>query len=496
MTNPVQIKYSYRGNPTLERFANSDAFIRGLMGPYGSGKSSASVIEIINRAQAQKKSPNGKRKSRWAVIRNTFPELRNTTIKTVFEWMPPQYFGKYVENRHTYTVEALQDCECELIFLALDKPDDMKQLLSLELTGAWVNEAREVPWAVIEALQGRVNRYPSMKDGGPSWTGIWMDTNPPDNDSKWYKFFEDQNWLKDFLRLQREGHLPLTMKPEDYVQIFKQPGGLSANAENISNLQGGKLYYARIAAGKSKEWVKVYVDGEYGFVVDGKAVYDNYNDAVHCKAVEPIEGLPVYRGWDFGLTPACVFSQELPDGRWLIFDEMISESMGIDRFSDAVLEHCGRAFRGDVRFIDDGDPAGQQRVQTDERTCFEILQAKGVMIEPSEVSITKRLESVRLPMGRMHPDGAIFVLHPRCKTLRKGFMGGYCYRRMQVSGERYTEAPDKNAFSHPHDALQYTACRLFGGMLVSPRFQEEAPPFSGEDVSIMGGDGRSHYTGY
>jgi hypothetical protein len=62
-------------------------------------------------------------------------------------------------------------------------------------------------------------------------------------------------------------------------------------------------------------------------------------------------------------------------------------------------------------------------------------------------------------------DGAPSVqLSPNCKTLRKGFNGAYKYRRLQIAGEeRFTEKPDKNEFSHPHDALQYVALRLRGG---------------------------------
>ena len=43
----------------------------------------------------------------------------------------------------------------------------------------------------------------------------------------------------------------------------------------------------------------------------------------------------------------------------------------------------------------------------------------------------------------------------RCSSLIKGFEGGYQYKRMEVSGERYADKPDKNMFSHIHDALQY-----------------------------------------
>ena len=42
-----------------------------------------------------------------------------------------------------------------------------------------------------------------------------------------------------------------------------------------------------------------------------------------------------------------------------------------------------------------------------------------------------------------------------CVNLKKGFNGGYHYRRLQTSGDRYDEKPMKNKYSHIHDALQY-----------------------------------------
>jgi hypothetical protein len=44
--------YSYDSVPTIKRFSLSRAFIRGLMGPFGSGKSSGCVIELVKLAQA------------------------------------------------------------------------------------------------------------------------------------------------------------------------------------------------------------------------------------------------------------------------------------------------------------------------------------------------------------------------------------------------------------------------------------------------------------
>lgn len=449
---------------------NDRVFITG-----NSGKSSGCVVEIIRRAMAQRIGTDGLRHSRWVVIRSTMPQLEDTTIKTFMQWVPPQNFGRYWESDHTYLIKGIPGCEIEIMFRALDRPDHIRNLLSLEVTGAWVNEAREVPWGIIEALQGRVGRYPAKSMGGITWSGIFMDTNPPDVDSRWYKFFEEDK------------------HPPEFAQIFKQPSGLSSQAENLTNLPSTE-YYKRLAVGKSPEWIKVYVDGEYGFVIDGKPVYREYNDQAHCKVLQPIKGVVIYRSWDWGLTPACVFSQVLPDGRWLIFDEIISEdTMGADRFSDEVITFSGINYPG-AEFKDIGDPAGESRAQTDERTCFQILQAKGIDIEGGEQNVTIRLESVRKPLRTMIGGEPQFVLHPRCKVLRKGFLGGYKFRRMQVSIERYTSKPEKDKYSHPHDALQYAATRIFGSSLtnMAAHLQED---FSSTSYH-QSDQGRSVWTGY
>ena len=50
---------------------------------------------------------------------------------------------------------------------------------------------------------------------------------------------------------------------------------------------------------------------------------------------------------------------------------------------------------------------------------------------------------------------------PKAKMVRKGLMGGFCYRRMKIAGsERHTDLPDKNEYSHPVESLEYA---LMGG---------------------------------
>src|SRR5262245_31715760 len=83
--------------PVGQAFMDCDDFVRGIRGPFGSGKSVLCVHEILKRAQEQQPykayAPDGKlmsavRYSRWAIVRNTFPELKLTTVKTWLRWVP------------------------------------------------------------------------------------------------------------------------------------------------------------------------------------------------------------------------------------------------------------------------------------------------------------------------------------------------------------------------------------------------------------------------
>jgi len=453
----MQINYSYESVPTIERFSNDDSFVRGIMGPFGSGKSAGCTVEIIRRAMAQEPDATGVRRTRWAIIRNTYKQLENTTIKTFEQWLPFNLCGRYYKAEHRFVCTCFPNVEFEVLFLALDRPEQIANLLSLELTGAWVNEARDVPKSIIDGLCGRVGRYPAKKDGGASWWGVFMDTNPPDDDSWWYKYFEE--------------NCPSNAK------VFKQPSGLSPEAENIKNLPDN--YYTNLAVGKDPDYIKVYIKGEYGYVKDGKPVYTDYSDFLHCNddvvLPDPESGIKFFRGWDFGLTPACCFSFLAPNGQWVVFDEMTAESSGIDKFSDAVLQHCILEYPN-IEWVDIGDPAGNQRVQTDERTCFDVLWGKNINIMGGDQDPNIRIESVRYALTRISDGVPCFKLTTKCSKLRKGFQGRYQYRRMQTAAERYVDKPDKNDYSHVHDALQYVATYLFADRLrgIKP-YKEQLP---------------------
>lgn len=460
-------KVNYRPpGPVSRAFMRSDAFFRGIMGPFGSGKSTVCIMEILRRAQQQKIGNDGKRRSRWAVIRNTYPELKTTTIKSWHQWVPSS-MGRWVDSGPP--MHHIQDGEIDLevIFVSLDRPDDIAKLLGMELTGAWVDECREVPKAVIDGLTGRVGRYPSTLMGGSEWSGIIASTNPPDNDHWWYRLAEED-------------------KPEGW-EFFRQPGGLSPGAENRENLP--RDYYERQCAGKDPDWIKVYVDGEYGFVRDGKPVYPEYKDGVHCREFELIPKLPIHIGIDFGLTPAAVFAQKTAMGQWRWHSELVTEDMGAVRFAEQVRIAMRERYPNFTFGSITGDPAGDIRAQTDETTPFQILRAQGVPAMPAPTNdFIKRRESVAVPLSRMIDGEPGLIVHPQCQMLRKGMAGGYNYKRLQVSGEeRYRDVPDKNMYSHVCEAGQYL---MVGGgeakLLVKRDRPGNRQHFAISDYQILG----------
>ena len=448
----------------LKSFMKDSNFFRGIRGPVGSGKSVACCVEVFRRSLEQKKNKEGVRKSRWAVIRNTNPQLRTTTIKTWLDWFPEDTWGKFHWSvPYTHHVQK-NDLDMEIIFLALDRPEDVKKLLSLELTGVWINEAREIPKSIIDACTMRVGRYPSMREGGASWSGVIADTNAPEEDH-WWAIMAGEVPIPDHIPKEQAKML---IKPDNWG-FFTQPPAMketlddrgevkdynmNKKAENCINILD--TYYPNLIRGKTKSWIDVYVMNRLGAIQEGKPVYPQFVSETHIATEEiPIAmGVPLYIGIDFGLTPAAVFGQKVR-GRWLIQSEIVAIDMGIVRFAELLRQEIATRFSGlDVNII--GDPAGDFRAQTDESTPFQILRGAGLRAIPAPSnSVDLRLESVSSQLTKMSDGKPSFLIDRRCPMLIKGFQGGYSYRRMQVSGERYDDKPEKNMYSHIHDALQY-----------------------------------------
>lgn len=205
--------------------------------------------------------------------------------------------------------------ECDVIFLALDQPEDAKKFLSLELTGIYFNEVRELRREIVEAGDGRIGRYPSMKDGGPSWYGIIADTNMPDED----------HWLYELAEKSKSPGWEFYVQPGGVIKVNGKWQG-NPDAENLPNLVPD--YYSGQLEGKSEEWVAVHLGAEYGRLPTEGAYY-----AAEMMAAERDKricdvladpALLVHTFWDLGTGPNLVFWAGQGSGgmwRWLQFWE-------------------------------------------------------------------------------------------------------------------------------------------------------------------------------
>lgn len=471
---PFEFNYKPDGE-TLIRFHQSDAFFRGIRGHIGSGKSVACAVELFLKAMAQERGKDGIRRTRAAVIRNTTPQLKTTTIKTWLEWFPEDVFGKVKWDPPITHRLRVGDVDMEVIFLALDNEKDIRKLLSLELTFAWVNEAREITKEIMDGVTSRVRRYPSRKSGvEATWAGVIADTNPP-GPHHWWGIMSGEVPPPEYMSDEERG---LLVKPGNW-EFFTQPpamlpvwGGdgmitgynMNPARENARYLN--QQYYLDQLPGKTRDWISVYILNNYAELFSGRPVYSEFSEKAHVTRdlIPYIPGQPVYVGMDFGLTPAAVFGQR-PRRRWLVQRELVAFNMGVERFAERFTAFAAEHYPPEAEFVITGDPAGDTRVQTNEQRVFEMLHVKGVLARAASTNnIDVRIAMVNNALTTMQ-DGApcYLISEAGCPVLTAAKKGGYHYDKH--------EKPEKNEYSHVSDAEQY----MMDGAGEARRITNKAP---------------------
>lgn len=431
--------------PTVASFMHSNSFVRVILGPVGSGKSTGCLMEIMRRAALQERGPDGLRHTRWAIVRQTLQQIKQTVLKEFYTWMAPITQFKVSENTIYLT---FNDVRAEIHLIPLDDENDQRRLLSMQLTGAWVNEFPEIDPTIIPSLCGRLGRYPSAAQGGPTWFGLFMDGNFPNEGGEWHKLLE-------------EG------LPPDW-QLFKQPGGLDEDAENIPHLPGGREYYERLARGQSEDWIRRYVHAKYGNDPSGSAVFrDSFTRDFHgFESLEPAHMRPLIIGQDFGRDPWSIICQLDHRGRFLVLEEVAGTDIGLEQHLKLNLRPVlmqQRYLGLPVAVI--GDPSGVAKSSLYEETSFDLLKREGYMTFPAPTNdIDPRLRAIEAYLLQQQGGKPMMMIDKgRCPTIMRGLGGGYKYLKLK-SGQR-KPMPDKNQFSHPLDALQYAALAAHGGQV-------------------------------
>ena len=201
----------------------------------------------------------------------------------------------------------------------------------------------------------------------------------------------------------------------------------------------------------------------------GRPVYvGDWSKSYHVSA-EPVAyapHLPIVRGWDFGLTPACVITQLWPEMRLIALGEVVAQEDDIEHFAPMVHQRCLELFPQCRTFFDVVDPSGFFRRDTDSRSCVSIMRdlINCNPIPGIQNPVARRNAVVKFLQRNVRGKPA-FLADPGAATLIKGFDGGfhYGYGKQGILKEKW----EKNIFSHVHEGLQYVATRVLDLPLTS-----------------------------
>lgn len=438
----------YTPGPTGSRFLRCDDELKVICGPVGSGKTTVCIANLLKNSIGMPIYKDGLRSSRMLIVRNTKQQLKDTTLPSVLNLLPAE-IRKWKEGDYTLNLR-FNDVESSWMFRSLDTPEDVQRVLSLEVTYIWVEEAREVPVALLSDLAGRAGRYPSQANEFHYKSGILLSTNPPEIDSDFYKLMEGLP--------QEDGNDLSIIK----AAVFKQPSGLSPEAENLSNLRPG--YYDSLSIGKSRNWVNVYVHGMYSESQYGKPVYRESFKLDKHVSVEPVKfdpNLPIIIGQDTARKPASCFMQLGLDNKIRILREATGFDMGATTFVKLKINPIITNFFQTNPCIFVGDPSWVRQNDTDDNSWYKELKNTfkrddGYNVIPAHSNDTTLRINALDRAFRDWPNGEpSVIIDPSCKMLIEGLRSKFRYTRTRGSNGQLRETPDKNDWSHIVEAAQY-----------------------------------------
>lgn len=461
----------YTPPPTVSRFIKDflpgELFYDWIVGPVGSGKTTGIFFKLVYMAGLQKPGPDGVRRTRAVVVRNTSNQLRDTTLNSWFMWFKDGQAGEWKATNKDFILR-FGDVECEVMFRPLDTPQDVARVLSLEVTFVLIDEFVEIPQAIIDALSARCGRYPSMIMGGATNWGMWGSSNPSTEDNWWFDHLHRGAGV-----IQPGEGISLTKRlvaDDRNARYFLQPSGFSPFAENVENLPGKQDYYTNQAKNKTEAWVKQFIEAEWGFSVAGKPVVQSFNPRVHLskKPLRYDPNLHLVAGYDPGIGgSAMIFGQEDLEGRLHVIGEIVTTGLGASRFlSERLRPFLSRCMpelpvNG---FTIAPDPAAGNRAPTDESTVLSVIKKYYPVSIEQNNRLPLRLDAIDYFMTRMsYGMPSVIIDEQACPMLVRALKGGWRYALDNKEQLRETQRgimPEKNSYSHPGDAFGYL-CRYY-----------------------------------
>jgi len=457
----MEFKLNYKASNTFAKIHRDKNKYIFVMGPVGSGKTSGCIWHLWMNAAKQIPQQDGVRRSRYAIVRATYGALEGSMLASWKDWFKDKLkltMSKPYKGVLEMDLPDGTSMHMELWFIAAEDERAIEHFRSREFTGIHCAEASELPAYLLKVLPTRINRFPSKKDTqeiGPVDPFLLFDYNAVSTD----------HWLY---------HVTEVRKP-DGCSFYRQPPAVlkvgnrfvvNPDAENLDNLSA--TYYTDMLNIMEPEAIQINLMNNYGEYTNGRVVYTMYDDTNHSVEdnLTPLQGVELIIGMDQGLTPACVFTQQAPDGTFYVFEEIVTEDCDLQTFvNDLLLPKLYSKYRPWINnYTVVVDPATCQRSMNDSRAGTDVLDAAGVHWIPAKTNnpIARR-QAVIEPLKRKTCG---FIMNgKKCPQLRKGFISGYKYAEIKVGGgsmsKQFKDKPVKNEFSHVHDACQYAALEFY-----------------------------------
>ena len=418
-----------------------------LNGPGGSGKTTASAKKALVETQRMRPGPDGVRRYVLGVWRNKYVNLWKATIPSWWKVFPKDLPGaKWVgasprDAEHVVMIEDRHGlCHMTARFRAFGDAMDPDDVLGNEFTDVYLNEWNTLPEELQIALGDRVGRDPPFEISGRVGR-FFGDCNAPSVTEYVYRdFFEN---------------------PKPGYRLYRQPGGLEANAENIQAV--GRAYYENSAANNAHRpwWVKRMVKNQPGYTRAAEPVWKEWDDDRNLAKshIPVIRELPVIVGIDGGLTARAVYMQERGDGQLRILRETAIEPCGMEVLGDRMLAIEALPEFAGCEFTDLCDPAMIAGETTEgERSDRQTLSAKlgrEVKTAPSQ-NPDVRQDAIRSKLKHTCINGEPgLIVDPRCKTIRRGANETYHHRKIQGTDDIGGVA--KTLDGHTCEAAEYGA---------------------------------------
>ena len=497
-----QIEFDLSKYPTLWAATHSDAFIRIVNGPAGSGKTSWMFVELLRRAQQQAPGQDGVRRTKWGVGRLTYAVLISNTMQSAKKMLGPLFKPREsIPPTVTGRFDLPDGTKVETVFefLSLDGEDAMNRLLGGEWTGFCLDEVSELPEKILHAVLRRVGRYPSGAMGMPTWTGVIAVQNGP-IEGHWtqkYELGENAELLADLAAEMAKANP--NQPPRPFLHMFRQPAGLlrpdptdpaarwrpNPAAENVENLPGGYAYYFAMLAEPDDAKIKAFVEGEYAPLKKGKVVFPQFRRELHVITSDKVRvppGLPLGLSFDFGRTPVCGIYARHPSGRLVMLEEVMGEDMAIETLARSLLLPLLHSkYRGSRIEWATGDPAGETGGQGMEMSPYGVLWELGIPIENpgGGNNIRPRIEAVQRFLTRLDSAGQpMLQIRENCTFAIEAMARSYIYEEASKNHpDIVRDVPTKshvNWVSDIADQIQY-ACLYHSPDLVQAKASKPLP---------------------